>query len=123
MSSTQKSRMSSQQLQADIDAYLALKAINGYTPYDASYSLQAAATLHDQLRVAQEAELHAQNTLAATRDALIAPQWEFHNLILGVKNQAKALFGANSDEVAARGLEKKSERRSRANTTRPTAAA
>jgi hypothetical protein len=38
-------------------------------------------------------------------------QWEFHDAILGVKNQVKAQYGADSDEVAALGLKKKSERR------------
>ena len=54
------------------------------------------------------------------RDALVATQWDFHNLILSVKDQAKALFGPDSDEVAALGLKKKSERRSRAKTTKTT---
>ena len=113
MANTLKNRMPAQNLQADIDTYLALKAINGYKPYDNAYALEAVGALHEQLRIAQEAELHAQNAAAAARDALVAIQWNFHDLILGVKSQVKALYGADSDEVAALGLKKKSERKAR----------
>ncbi len=113
MANTLKNRMPAQNLQADIDTYLALKAINGYKPYDNAYALEAVGALHEQLRIAQEAELHAQNAAAAARDALVAIQWNFHDLILGVKSQVKALYGADSDQVAALGLKKKSERKSR----------
>lgn len=51
-----------------------------------------------------ETEVHARNALA--------PQREFHAASHGVRNQAKALFGPNSDQVAAPGLKKKAERKS-----------
>lgn len=113
MANTLKNRMLAQNLQADIDTYLALKAIDGYKPYDNAYALETVGALHDKLRVAQEAEIHAQNVAAAARDALVALQWNFHELILGVKSQVKALYEPDSDEVAALGLKKKSERKSR----------
>jgi hypothetical protein len=112
--------MPAQNLQADIDTYLALKAINGYQPYDKAYALETVGALHDKLRVAQEAEIHAQNVAAAARDALVALQWNFHDLILGVKSQVKALYGPDSDEVAALGLKKKSERKARPRANRAT---
>jgi hypothetical protein len=121
MANTLKNRMPAQNLQADIDTYLALKAINGYKPYDNAYALETVGALHDKLRVAQEAEIHAQNVAAAARDALVAIQWNFHELILGVKSQVKALYGPDSDEVAALGLKKKSERKSRPRVNRAAA--
>ncbi len=63
------------------------------------------------LRAAAEVEPRAQNAPDAARDSAIAAQWEHHNLILGVKDQVIAQFGANSDEVASLGLKKKSERK------------
>ena len=42
------------------------------------------------MRAAQEAELHAQNALSAARDAAVAAQWEYHNIVLGVKTQVLA---------------------------------
>jgi hypothetical protein len=121
MANTLKNRMPAQNLQADIDTYLALKAINGYQPYDKAYALETVGALHDKLRVAQEAEIHAQNVAAAARDALVALQWNFHDLILGVKSQVKALYGPDSDEVAALGLKKKSERKARPRANRAAA--
>lgn len=106
------------------DTYLALKAINGHLPYDKAYALETVGALHDKLRVAQEAEIHAQNVVAAARDALVALvalQWNFHDLILGVKSQVKALYGPDSDEVAALGLKKKSERKTRPRVNRAAA--
>ena len=63
--------------------------------------------------VAAHNELRAQNAPAAARDAAIAAQWEFHNLMLGVKDQVIAQYGADSDQVASLGLKKKSERKAR----------
>jgi len=94
-------------LQADDEAFVAFQAIAGYNPANPAYRLEA---------VAAHNELRAQNTLAAARDAAIAAiaaQWEFHNLMLGVKDQVIAQYGADSDQVASLGLKKKSERKAR----------
>ena len=107
--------------QADIDAYLALKVMPDYRPFNTDFSLPSVTQLHDNLRITQEAELHAQHAHAAARDAAIAAQWAFHDAILGVKNQVKALYGADSDELAALGLKKKSERKSTARNLKPAA--
>lgn len=47
---------------------------------------------------------------AAGMDALIAARRGMHGVILGVKNEAKAYYGPSSDQIAALGLKKKSER-------------
>lgn len=122
MANTQRSRVSPQVLQADMDAYLSLKVIAGYQPSNPAHSLSAIAELHDKLRASLETELHAHHAFAAARDASLAMQWEFHDAILGVKNQVKAQYGANSDEVATLGLKKKSERRTPTRATKPSAA-
>lgn len=53
--------------------------------------------------------------------ALVALQWNFHDLILGVKSQVKTLYGPDSDEVASLGLKKKFERKTRPRVNRATA--
>lgn len=111
MAITLNTRIPQQTLQADIDAFLGLKGIPGYTPVNQSYSLEAVSRLHDALRAAQETEIHAQNALAAARDATGAIERDFHDAILGVKSQVKAQFGPDSDQVAALGLKKKSDRK------------
>jgi hypothetical protein len=41
----------------------------------------------------------------------VAAEWEFHNLMLGAKDQVIAQFGRDSNEVQAIGLKKSSERK------------
>jgi len=122
MTSTSTTRVSTQQLEADIDTYSALKAIPGYQPHNPRFTLQSAGSALDQMRAADEAAIQAQNTLAAARDALLAAQREFHEIILGVKNETKVIYGPDSDEVAALGLKKKSERAKPKRMTKATAA-
>jgi len=118
MTSTSTSRVSTQQLNADIDTYSALKAISDYQPHNPRYTRQSAGDALDQMRAADEAAIQAQNTLAATRDALLVAQREFHEIILGVKNEAKVIYGPDSDQVSALGLKKKSERAKPKRTTK-----
>jgi hypothetical protein len=59
---------------------------------------------------AQEASIHADRAQATARDNLAAAEWDYHNAILGTKEQAIAQFGSDSNEVQSLGLKKKSER-------------
>lgn len=111
MATVLNTRIPPQTVQADIDAFVGLKGIIGYTPVNQDYSLDAVSRLHDALRKAQETEIHTQNAHAAARDAMDAIERDFHDAILGVKSQVKAQFGPDSDQVAALGLKKKSDRR------------
>jgi hypothetical protein len=85
-------RIQTQVLEADEDAFLALKTIAGYQPANPAYAV------------------NAQNALAAARDAAVAVGWDFHNAMLGVKTQ-----------VASLGLKKKSERKAPARSSKVTA--
>jgi hypothetical protein len=51
------------------------------------------------LNAAQQAEAQAVAAAAAARDNAVAKEWEFHDLMLGVKDQIIAQFGKNSNEV------------------------
>jgi len=56
-------------------------------------------------------------------------EWEFHNMLLGVKDQVIAQYGKDSDQVSTRstyqvqalGLKKKSERKAPARKAKPSA--
>ena len=109
MARNQNKRLGPALLQDDLDALTALRSIGGYTPANAAYTLQAVEDKLSNMTGAQEDEINAQNALATARDAAAAAEWEFHNFILGVKEQVIAQFGKNSDEVQALGLKKKSE--------------
>ena len=119
MTAAGKNRLPPQRVQDDIDAYLAIKVFPDWNPLKPEYAVEAIGRAHDALRAAQEAELHAQHTLDATRDALIGQQWDFHELILGAKEQARAMYGSDSDQVAALGLKKKSDKKSPTRAPRP----
>ncbi len=109
MARNQNKRLTPVQLQADLDALTALRSIGGYTPANAAYALQEVENSLTGMKETQEDEVNAQNALATTRDAATAAEWEFHNTMLGVKDQIIAQFGKNSDEVQSLGLKKKSE--------------
>lgn len=121
MAKNENVRVKTEVLQADEDACLALKTIAGYNPANPAYSLATLTARHEAMRAAQEAELHAQHALDAVRDAAVAAQWEYHRIILGVKDQVIAQYGPDSDQVASLGLKKKSERKAPTRAGKPAA--
>jgi len=119
MAKNENVRLQAETLLADERAFLAVKAITGYSPANPAYSLATLTAKNDAMRAAQETELRAQNALNAARDATVAIQWEHHNLLLGAKDQVIAQFGPDSDQVASLGLKKKSERKAPARASKP----
>jgi hypothetical protein len=109
MAKDQTKRIAPAQMQADIDALTALNGFAVYTPANAAYAKTAVTAKHTALKAAQDAELAAQVALASARDTAAAAEWDFHNAMLGVKEQVIAQFGKNSDQVQALGLKKKTE--------------
>ncbi len=121
MASNETKRLSTAAIAADEDAYLGFKAIDGYQPINPDFGQTAIAGLYAGFRAAVEAEVQAQNAFSAARDAAIAAEWKFHNGMLGAKNQILAQFGPDSDQVAAVGLKKKSERKRPTRNNKPNA--
>jgi hypothetical protein len=91
-------------IQADRDAFAALQGVAGYAPANLAYAMTAITAAQASLIAAQQAEVQA-----AARDAAVAREWEFHDMMLGAKDQVIAQYGKDSDEVQALGLKKKSE--------------
>ena len=104
-------RLRPPQITDDEGSFAALQAMAGYAPANQTYTLAAIAAAHEGLRSAWAAETQAEAAYAAARDNAVAKEWEFHNLILGAKDQVTAQFGRDSNEVQAMGLKKSSERR------------
>ena len=119
MAKNENVRLPADTLQADEHAFVALKSIADYAPANRACALSAVSAANEAMHAALEAELNAQNALAAARDAAIAAQWEHHNLMLTVKEQIIAQFGPDSDEVASLGLKKRSERKAPARPRKP----
>ena len=101
--------LSPKQLQADLDAFSALKGITGYTPANPDFSLVNGNAAKTAMLDAEEQSAQDAATAAASRDDEIAAQWAFHDFVLGSKTQVKAQFGDSSNEIQALGLKKKSE--------------
>lgn len=102
-------RLRPSQLQADRDAFAALQAIAGYAPANPAYALTAITAASTALSAAQQTETQAAAAAASARDDATAREWDFHNLIMGVKDQVIAQFGKDSNEVQAVGLKRRSE--------------
>ena len=84
-------------LQDDLDCITALKVIQGYAPSNPADTLSAVTDL--------------QTRVAAARDEAVALQNERHERVKSIKNQVRAQFGEDSNEVASIGLKKTSERK------------
>jgi hypothetical protein len=109
MAKNENKRISPAQLQADMDAYTALQTIGDYAPANSAYAKTAVETKLTVMKGTQDTELAAQIALATARDNAAAAEWEFHNALLGVKDQVIAQYGKSSDELQSLGLKKKSE--------------
>lgn len=109
MARNQSKRLPPVKIEADENGFAALQAITAYTPINPAYSLKSVETVHAELENLRNAEAQAALAAARARGAAIAKEWEFHNLMLGVKEQIIAQFGKDSDEVQALGLKRKSD--------------
>ncbi len=98
-------------LDVDADAFAALQTMAGYAPANEAYTLAAISAAHAKMQSTRMAEAQAEANLATARDNSVAAAWEFHNLMLGAKDQVTAQFGRNSNEVQALSLKKASERK------------
>jgi hypothetical protein len=114
MAKDETKRISPSVLEADKAAYAALQAVAGYAPANPTYAKTAIASANTDFLAAQTAETQAAAAAANARDAAVAKEWQFHNLILGAKDQVIAQFGRDSAEAQSLGLKKPSEYKSRA---------
>jgi hypothetical protein len=104
-------RFSPSEIAEDEEAFAALKAIANYAPANPDYTLTAIVQAYEELQAARTLEVQADAAAKAASDNVVVRQSNFHNLILGSKDQVMAQFGRNSDEVQAIGLKKASERK------------
>ena len=107
----QSKRIKPAVLDADESSFAALQTIITYAPANPTYAVSAVRAALDAMRDARAVEAQAEAALAAARDDAVAREWEFHNLMLGVKDQVMAQFGRDSNELQALGLKKASERK------------
>lgn len=106
MARAQSKRLKSNLLEADRASAAALQTIADYTPANPSYTIAALRAAEAALEAAQRVEAQTAAAAAAARDEAVAREWEFHNLVLGAKDQVVAQFGRDSAEVQSIGLKR-----------------
>src|SRR5689334_9753088 len=113
MSKNQNRRLSPSLLAEDEAAFDALQNMTGYTPANATYATAAITQARNDMRAAHVEENQGEAAQATRRDTSISKEWEFHNLMLGAKDQVKAQFGKDSMQVQELGLKRVSEYKTR----------
>ncbi len=113
MTASTRRRITAKELQDDIDAFYALKLLTDYKPHDPNATVEAIAPIVDKIRAKQEAIIAHQVALDAMRDDLNDSSLELHGRMGVSKNEVRAQYGDNSNQIASLGLKKKSEHKPR----------
>ena len=103
-------KVTAAQTRKNVAAYHALSTMPDYKANNPAHSREAAEAAYQTLIAAERKAIIDKATSAASDDAVVAARRGLQNVILGVKLEAKALYGPSSDQVAALGLKKKSEK-------------
>ena len=119
MSKTPSKRVPAHVLADDIQAFHALATIEGYAPHAPDLKREEVAATFDELFADQAGFVRAQVALDAARDKLASTEHRAHQKMLGVKNSVCSLYGDDSNEYAALGMKKKSERKKGGNKPKP----
>jgi hypothetical protein len=115
-------RLTPVSLRQDIDSYHGLQTVEGYTTARTEATPAAIQTAYDIMLAKQREETEKQAIYKAAADAARLAEWDFHNSVLAMKEAVKGQFGSDSDEAAAIGFKKKSERkRPKRSSAEPTA--
>jgi hypothetical protein len=104
-------RLTPKILQQDIDAYNGLKTIADYATARPEATPEALQTAYEICLAKQSDETEKQALYKAAADAARLAEWDFHNTVLAMKEAVKGQFGSDSDQAAAVGFKKKSERK------------
>jgi hypothetical protein len=109
MAKNENKRLAPTILEADKETYSALNKLENYSPANPAYSITALETTYKDMQTKQDMETQTYGAYQAARDNANATEWAFHNLMLGLKDQVKAQFGKDSNEIQSLGLKKKTE--------------
>ena len=104
-------RVTQKTLAQDREVAKAVLGLKDYNPANKEFTVVKLQEALKNVEAAIAAEQSAQEAAAKARDAAIAIENSFHDLVLGVKRQVIAQYGDDSDEITKLGMKKKSERR------------
>jgi hypothetical protein len=109
MGKNETKRLGPSVLADDLEIFAALKTTQDYRPANPAYTVDAITTINNNRAAAHDTEVQTAAAYETARDNHVALQWDFHNAMLGAKNQVVAQFGLDSNEAQAMKLKKKSE--------------
>lgn len=109
MAKNETKKLTPAQLLDDESSYTGLLTLKNYTPNNPTYSTEAITTSYTNMNAKKAAAEQARQASETADDDYIAAQWDFHNRILGMKDQVSGQYGPSSNEVQVVGRKKKSE--------------
>jgi hypothetical protein len=113
--------LSPKTLQQDEDALAAVQDIPTYAPRKPEYATAALEALDAAVVDKEEKFAQAEAALKTARDNMVTAHWNRHNGVLGMRDEVKVQYGANSNEYQAVGRKKVSEyKKPKRKTTPPT---
>jgi hypothetical protein len=104
-------RLSPKTLQQDVDSHNGFQTIPNYNTSRPEATPEALNAAYEDMLLKQREETEKQALFKAASDAARLAEWEFHNSVLAMKEAVKGQFGSDSNEAAAVGFKKKSERK------------
>lgn len=96
-------------VQDDLNGFAALKAIPDYSPNNSAFEVNKLEESYNAMLAKQVDFAQKEASYKSARDEKVLAEWDFHNKILGAKEQVIAQYGKSSNEVQAIGLKKKTE--------------
>ena len=106
MAKDQQKRLRLMNLSNDHESLDALKGIGNFTPQKETCIPANVQKLYETMVELKEQETQAEATFRSLRDKTVEAEWAFHNAILDCKDEVRAQFGKDSNEVQAMGLKK-----------------
>ncbi|NOS94562.1 MAG: hypothetical protein HOP30_21840 [Cyclobacteriaceae bacterium] len=109
MAKNERIPLKSDQLAEDLTAFNNLQELKDYKPRLEEYSMEMVTAAKNKIDLALRNMEQTEKRLKEFRQMHIAAEWEFHNIILGCKEQVIGQYGSDSNEIQALGLKKKSD--------------
>ncbi|MBF2008970.1 hypothetical protein ACF3DV_08105 [Chlorogloeopsis fritschii PCC 9212] len=95
----------------DITSFHGLQAVSTYNTTRAEASVVNLQQTYQAMLVQQQMETEKLASYRAAVDAARLAEWEFHNVVLAMKEVVRGQYGSDSDQAQAVGLKKKSNRK------------
>ena len=121
MAKTPSGRVPAKVISEDIQAFHGLGTIKDYAPPDPDLTLEAITATHEELMADRAALVRAKIALDIIRDKIGNTEQRFHGQMRGAKDSVRGQYGEDSNELAAMGLKKASEKKKSNGRSKPAA--